>query len=502
MSFDAVSDVVRAWLDRRFSGNAYKVVRTIAGTYGVVWILETERTNVSSDRFAVKSFDPTKLLNKIDADVRTLFERELALWLRVPFHRNVLGALGLEFVPLDSATQSVLPLMRMSFMDGTLADWIDRPEPGVEQRLAAIAQCCNGLAWLYENGLEGHGDLKPSNVLFRDLHQLYSPTPGLPRWKIVVGDLGWADIWRDIEGKEAARRGWRPYLGPERLAGSVVPVASDMFAIGVIAAEVLGGTHPAGAPTASVAKWKEDKYARWAANEPRRFSSGLPRDVTSLFGACLAPRPEDRPTPNEVIDQLCRRVGDAAGYDLRTTLELWTLEARGSNIAAHEPWAAEVAGDLGGLQLDRSIERLEATVSKEPETTDPNLARWLMSSLSYARLLSRRDQAADRRRAGDAALRVLRCAVENFETIDVRRELYSDPLTGDLAISDLTREEVTAGFAYQALGLLNRLGRDDDPPVHALRTALSVKERAHHPSVEQFVRMLESLPPDDDDRGN
>jgi hypothetical protein len=91
--------IIKHWLERRFAGFDYKVLDVRRGSYGVVWIMETEHDYVAPPRFAIKGFDPEKKIKRLDIDVRALFERELALWLRVPSHRNVLSALGLEWSP-------------------------------------------------------------------------------------------------------------------------------------------------------------------------------------------------------------------------------------------------------------------------------------------------------------------------------------------------------------------------------------------------------------------
>lgn len=242
--------------------------------------------------------------------------------------------------------------------------------------------------------------------------------------------------------------------------------------------------------------WKERDYARWAKGTTRAIADSVPLAIASLIRECLSPKPEDRPTPVEFVERVCRYVGTAAGCDLKATLQIWTREANGNNRVDHPPWAAEVAGDMGGTQRDRSIRELEAIVAAEPPSAEARAAaRWLCSSRLLARLLVRRGGEGDLRRAGDIALSVLRFIVQHFDRLDMRHELYSDPLDGSLVLSDMEPAEPTIGFAHQAISILTSQGRHIDPEVRRLNDELAQRWQANAPTADEFIRQL--LDPDE-----
>src|SRR6516162_7465217 len=90
---DAMNDYLKKWLKQRFFHDFYDVEGDpIAGTYGQVWIMQANRAVVDPPRFALKTLDPEKLGHKLHAEDLRNFERELALWLSLPSHLNVLPA--------------------------------------------------------------------------------------------------------------------------------------------------------------------------------------------------------------------------------------------------------------------------------------------------------------------------------------------------------------------------------------------------------------------------
>src|SRR6516162_1535985 len=101
----------------------------------------------------------------------------MRLWLGFPPHHHVLPALGLDFMrpPKELERQlETVPLVRMPYCECSLAAWLKNNDaiPLVD-RLIALAQVCAGLEWLYKHGLQGHGDLKPDNILLRDLRNTF-----------------------------------------------------------------------------------------------------------------------------------------------------------------------------------------------------------------------------------------------------------------------------------------------------------------------------------------
>ncbi|RZS39290.1 protein kinase-like protein [Herbihabitans rhizosphaerae] len=95
-----------------------------------------------------------------------------------------------------------------------------------------VDQLLDALAPLHATGVI-HRDLKPANLLLRDA--------GAARPHLLVGDFGIA-TWRTVSltGIGAAI-GTPGYLAPEYLDGHSPTPATDLFAVGVLAAELLAG---------------------------------------------------------------------------------------------------------------------------------------------------------------------------------------------------------------------------------------------------------------------
>lgn len=466
-----------------------------------MWVAELA-ANTHPPRFALKGFNPDKARKAPQGDARALFEREIGKWLRVGLHLSVLPALGLELVPPDghlrhaTRTEPGYPLVRMPFVERTMADLIGDPRPSMGERLSALAQLSNGLSWIYEQGISGHGDLKPENVLLEKFPKVLrgqegEPQPSLPTWRVRVADLGWAEIWKDFEGPDFARKAYRPYLAPERLEGEVRDAASDIFAVGVIAVELLTARHPAGPPTSDVARWDGRKYSKWAREGLRLPVDEAPLDIRALLDACLAPRAEDRPRPEEIIDRLCRAASAGLRYDLKATLSLWTEHARQSNNAAQRRWALEELARVGGGSLDSAIEGLEVEFDVRPlPASPPAVAKWLTAGRSLTNLLLRRGLPQDRDRAGDMALQMLRFVVTHFDDVDLRYELYRLPVTDKLALSDLEAAEVMFEFGSHAENVLAKVARAGEVTVSQLRQRLRQLWKMSQPTPEEFIEKL------------
>ncbi|MFI2610527.1 protein kinase [Kitasatospora sp. NPDC018619] len=126
-----------------------------------------------------------------------------------------------------------------------------------------------------------HRDLKPANVLVAG---------DGPR----VIDFG---IARAADATALTGTGYRigspAFMSPEQAQGRPVTPATDVFALGALAAYVAGGTAPFGdGPDTAVLYRVVHEEADLGA---------VPADLRELVQRCLAKSPEDRPTPAEII---------------------------------------------------------------------------------------------------------------------------------------------------------------------------------------------------------
>ena len=166
----------------------------------------------------------------------------------------------------------------------------DGLEPDVVRSIAG--QAALALAAAHESGVV-HRDVKPANIIVT------------PDGQAKLTDFG---IARPANGKGHTLTGevlgTPEYLSPEQALGETATEASDLYALGVIAHEMLTGSKPfdAGTPVATaVAQVSE---------EPPPLPPTVPDDLRSVVEACLAKSPEERPADARALaDALLEPLG-------------------------------------------------------------------------------------------------------------------------------------------------------------------------------------------------
>jgi serine/threonine protein kinase len=273
-------------------------------------------------------------------------------------------------------------------MLGSLQDWVDDSSVAEEDRLIALAQSFNGLIHLYKNGFEGHGDLKPSNILYADLRDRFElddrstwPSVAHP-WQVRIADLGWADAWIDLGFTNKALR---QYLAPERLEGSFIPFKSDVFSMGIVVAELLQQHHPASNLKKAISS--EGKWNRCVLTGDWDIEGINSHRIKRMIQKCLSFDHADRPTAEECLDEICVELRETYGQDILPTLKIWNDEY--SNIAGHEHagWAATKTIGLGAQEAKRSREELEKRISRIFVRDFETCENWLALAMPLINLL-------------------------------------------------------------------------------------------------------------------
>jgi serine/threonine protein kinase len=354
------TQALREWLERRFDGYSLEA-EPKKGTYGIVFFLTSKSPHICPRSFAVKTVDPEKIAEGLKKNEDEVLRREFRMWLALPQSYNVLPALGFDIATLSESTQNKsidLPVMRMPRMKGSLKEWITKPTPDqIPDRLIALSQALNGLQYLYDHGFQGHGDLKPDNLLYDDLRnrfllddQLRWPSTIHP-WRICVADLGWADAWAAV-GRSTG--GGRPYLALERIGpnGTFVPVKSDMFSMGVIASELLQGSHPH--PAKNPNNLKKENWRKWHESGDRNLKDLQPPGLQRIVERCLDPCPDSRPDALEFLNEICAELKSTYDLDIAGTLRLWRLDHPVAQNE-HYAWAAVQSQRLGADQSRVSL---------------------------------------------------------------------------------------------------------------------------------------------------
>jgi hypothetical protein len=196
----------------------------------------------------------------------------------------------------DRTTRSALPIqeahteMSLSPTAATVPA-TPRAVPVVEfaRVRSVLAQLAEGLAFLHAHGVI-HRDIKPSNAIVTD-------------GNVKLLDFGLALERRRAEeelSRESRVVGTAAYLAPEYVEKLAVSPAMDVYALGVVAFELVTGAPPFGGTLHVLSRLGR------ARNLPRASSinADVPADLDDLIDAMLAIDPLRRPTPLQIAVRL------------------------------------------------------------------------------------------------------------------------------------------------------------------------------------------------------
>ncbi|KUJ66743.1 hypothetical protein ACZ90_34000 [Streptomyces albus subsp. albus] len=245
-------------------------------------------------------------------DFRARFEQEVQAARRVS---------GYHIVPvLDHDVSGEEPWIATAYvpglpLDDALTGHGPLPLPATLQLIGCTAQALHSV----HSASVIHRDLKPSNIL------LGSDGP----WVIDFG------IARAADSSQLTQTGGfigtPQYMSPEHALGRKVTAATDIFALGLIAAVVATGRHPYGDASGL-------SIAALIANTEQMPPdlSGYPAPLRPLLEACLAADPAARPAPAALADW-CRQ---ASGRELRDFTD-WLPQQIAKEIVRREEAAAQ-----------------------------------------------------------------------------------------------------------------------------------------------------------------
>jgi serine/threonine protein kinase/tetratricopeptide (TPR) repeat protein len=227
-------------------------------------------------------------------------EAEVLGWLDHPGIARVFGA-GTAETPTGPQPYIAMELVRGEPIDRHVA----RRELDTRACLGLLAELCDAVQHAHERGIV-HRDLKPANVLVTDEGRLKVLDFGVAR----ITD---ADVARVTGATEVGELlGTLPYMSPEQIAAdpTLVDARSDVYALGVLAYELLSGRTPLDVRRKSLAE-----AARIIVEEEPTslgaFDSRLRGDVELIVGKALAKEKSARyATAAELGGDLRRHLAD------------------------------------------------------------------------------------------------------------------------------------------------------------------------------------------------
>lgn len=240
-------------------------------------------TNSQGHLVAVKIPHPETLAVQ-DAAERFGNEVRLTLQLRHPHLVRAYG--GTPFGPHAFLAVTYYP---KGALNEQLADLPDRTLP-LKQALRLLADVASALTYLHHQGAV-HQDVKTQNV--------YVTEEG----RAALGDLG--NTYFVAQGGKTS--GSPFYMAPEVYQGELTSSASDVYSLGVMMYELLGGDRP----------FNGNSYEELMVAHMTRFAPSLtlvnplvPRAVGRLAELALAKRPGDRPSADQIRRALLSALGE------------------------------------------------------------------------------------------------------------------------------------------------------------------------------------------------
>ena len=283
------------------------------------------------------------------------------------------------------------------------------PQLPVEEAVRIATQVGQALAYAHSHGIV-HRDIKPENIL---LETTESETRAL------VSDFGIAQALNAAGGERLTATGFAigtpAYVSPEQASGAQVDRRSDLYSLGCVLYEMLGGEPPYTGPTGQAILAKQ-------ANEPvphlRALRPEIPAAVEQAVTRALAKSPADRFATAEQLAAALAPGEPAATVRLRrwrarrmTAVALGLLlvgavVAGSAVLLRHWPRAARPAASANARRVVVAV--------FQNQTGDPSLdplgdivADYLARGLAETRLVevidARAEQARDSAHAAGAA---------------------------------------------------------------------------------------------------
>ncbi|HVT38391.1 MAG TPA: protein kinase [Gemmatimonadaceae bacterium] len=289
-------------------------------------------------KVAVKVLRP-ELAASLGAD---RFLREIQITAQLQ-HPNILtlidSGLIADAVGASASLYYVMPYVEGETLRQRLALVGELP---VADAVRILGDVADALDYAHARGVV-HRDVKPENVMLSGRHAM-------------VMDFGVAKAVNEATGRHAQTSagialGTPSYMAPEQAAGDQVDHRADIYALGVIAYEILAGRPPFAGDSAQQLIMA---HITAAPDPVSKHRPGVPPALAELVRRCLEKKPADRPqSAREVVDTLesVATPGGGVASAPRAT-RMPRLRSRWTMIAAATGVVAVLLGGWWALRRD------------------------------------------------------------------------------------------------------------------------------------------------------
>jgi len=339
----------------------YEVISQIAhGGFGVIF----------------KGWDPfikrqvaIKMCATPDEEVRKRFHRE-AQFVGNLVHRNIT-------LVFDFGVEGDVPYIVQEFLTGFDLDELVKAGALKDTKtvVAILLQVCEGLDFAHHRGII-HRDMKPSNIRV------------LEDGTVKILDFG---IAKSLEGgtkltQTGIALGTAGYLAPEQIQGGTVDARTDVFALGVVAYELVTGVRPFEGKTLSNVLYK---ILNDQPRPPAALAPVCPEELDRIIRKCMEKDQTERyQTVREVFNDL-RQLSVAAHTDLDASREITTGVLRKAvlNVEKSDALGSESpTTDFGRTEITPTGTMIEHTPNIE-ETEEKGRSPALFVFLALLALL-------------------------------------------------------------------------------------------------------------------
>jgi serine/threonine protein kinase len=274
----------------------YEVIEQVAlGGFGVIY--------KGWDPF-IKRTVAIKMCATPDEEVRQRFQQE-AEFVGNLVHRNIT-------LVFDYGVEDDVPYIVQEFLTGFDVDQLLKADvvQGEDSIVSILLQVAEGLEFAHERGIV-HRDIKPSNIRVLEDGTVKIMDFGIAKSILAASKLTQTGIALGTAG----------YLAPEQIQGRTVDARTDIFALGVVAFELVTGVRPFESATLSNVLYKIlNEEPEYPADKEVHCSQALDRVIRK----CMAKDPADRyQSASELLEEL-RKIAAASAPNAATTKELTT----------------------------------------------------------------------------------------------------------------------------------------------------------------------------------